>query len=271
MAKLMQWAAAGILFAGTMAWGQEGVPPHVWSKLAAQDKVLFGKLAQLELEALWSVVAEAGYTNCFVNELTPIHNNRRLIGRARTIRYLPNRPDLRERLYKAGPQLNYVSSDNAEPGDVLVFDAGGDVRSAVTGAMTTRRLVARGGAGMIADGAFRDVGQMRELPIQVYMKRGQAAAVNPNLMSVDYQVPVRIGNVTILPGDVLVGEEHGVLVIPAAVLDKALAKAGETVEREEFQKKLLEQGEPIGGVYPRLNDANQKRFEAQRKGVAPKR
>jgi regulator of RNase E activity RraA len=252
-------------------FAQEGVPPHVWGKLAAQDKTLFGKLAQLELEALWSVVAEAGYTNCFINELQPIHTDRRLIGRARTIRYLPNRPDLRERLYAKGPQLNYVSSDNAEPGDVLVFDAGGDVRSAVTGAMTTRRLVARGGAGMIADGAFRDVGQMRELPIQVYMRRGQASSVSPNLMSVDYQAPVRIGNVTVAPGDILVGEEHGVLVIPVAVLDKAIAKAGETVEREKFQQKLLEQGEAISGVYPRLNEANQKRFEAERKKAAGKK
>ena len=252
------------------AFAQEGVPQHVWGKLAAQDKELFGKLAQLELEALWSVVAEAGYTNCFINELNPIHTDRRLIGRARTIRYLPNRPDLRERLYNKGPQLNYVSSDEAEPGDVLVFDAGGDTRSAVTGAMTTRRLVARGGAGMIADGAFRDVGQMRELPIQVYMKRGQASSVSPNLLSADYQVPVRIGNVTVMPGDILIGEEHGVLVIPVAVLDKAVAKASETVEREQFQQKLLEQGEPIGGVYPRLNEANQKRFEAQRKGGAKK-
>jgi len=102
------------------------------------------------------------------------------------------------------------------------------------------------------------------------MKRGQAAAVNPNLMSVDYQTPVRIGNVTVAPGDILIGEEHGVLVIPAAVLDKALARAGLTVEREEFQKKLLEQGEPIGGVYPRLNEANQRRFDAERTKAAPK-
>ena len=130
--------AAWMLLA-VSAFAQEGVPPHVWGKLAAQDKELFGKQAQLELEALWSVVAEAGYTNCFINELNPIHTDRRLIGRARTIRYLPNRPDLRERLYNKGPQLNYVSSDEAEPGDVLVFDAGGDTRSAVTGAMTTRQ------------------------------------------------------------------------------------------------------------------------------------
>ncbi|MBN8729875.1 MAG: hypothetical protein J0L64_04985 [Acidobacteria bacterium] len=253
------------------AFAQDGLPPHVWNKLAAQDREIFGRLAKLELEAIWSAVNEAGYQNCFINELPPLHTGRRLIGRARTVRYLPNRPDLRERLYKAGPQLNYVSSEQAEPGDVLVFDAGGDTRSAVTGAMTTRRLVARGGAGMIADGAFRDVGQIRELPIQVYMRRGQASSVSPHMMSADYQVPVRIGNVTVMAGDILMGEEHGVLVIPAAVLEKALKKAEQTVEREAFQKKLLEQGEPISGVYPRLNESNQKRFDAERKRAAPKR
>lgn len=260
-----------LVFTASVAFAQEGLPPHVWNKLAAQDKALFGRLAKLELEAIWSAVNDAGYQNCFVNELPPLHTGRRLIGRARTVRYLPNRPDLRERLYKAGPQLNYLSSDQAEPGDVLVFDAGGDTRSAVTGAMTTRRLVARGGAGMIADGAFRDVGQIRELPIQVYMRRGQASSVSPHMMSADYQVPVRIGNVTVMPGDILMGEEHGVLVIPAAVLEKALEKAEQTVEREAFQKKLLEQGEPITGVYPRLSEANQKRFEAERAKTAGKR
>jgi len=124
---------------------------------------------------------------------------------------------------------------------------------------------------MIADGAFRDVGQIRELPIQVYMRRGQASSVSPHMMSADYQVPVRVGNVTVMPGDILMGEEHGVLVIPAAVLEKALEKAEQTVEREAFQKKLLEQGEPITGVYPRLSEANQKRFEAERAKTANKR
>ena len=114
------WKAALLSIAALAAYAQEGVPPHVWGKLVSQDKALFGRLAKLELEALWSAVAEAGYTNCFINELTPIHTGRRLIGRARTVRYLPNRPDLRERLYKAGPQLNYVSSEQAERTKVLV-------------------------------------------------------------------------------------------------------------------------------------------------------
>ncbi|MEZ5354308.1 MAG: hypothetical protein R2762_16850 [Bryobacteraceae bacterium] len=239
--------------------------PYLPAKLSAPDRDLFTRIAAAELETMWSAVVAEGYPLCFIHELDPIHPDRKLIGRARTIRYLPNRKDVRDKVYGAGPQLNYKGSEEAEPGDILVFDAGGETRSAVTGVMTTTRFAARGGVGMIADGAFRDVPGMAAMPIQVYMRRGQAASVSPGMMSIDYQTPVRIGGVTVIPGDILVGERHGILVIPAAIVEKVLEKAMSSVEREEFQHELLEKGEPIYGVYPRLNEANQKRFEQWRR------
>ncbi len=235
------------------------------SKLPASDRDLFTRLARAELEALWAAVVDEGYPLCFIHELDPIHPDRKMVGRARTIRYLPNRKDVREKLYGAGPQLNYKGSEEAEPGDILVFDAGGETRNAVTGVMTTTRFAARGGVGMIADGAFRDVPGMAEMEIQVYMRRGQAAAVSPGMMSVDYQTPVRIGGVTVIPGDLLVGERHGILVIPAAIAERVIEKALSKGETEAFQNELLKSGEPIYGVYPRLNEANQKRFDVWRR------
>lgn len=242
-------------------------PPYLPEKLSASDRALFTRLAKAELEALWAAVTAEGYPICFIHELDPIHPDRKLIGRARTIRYLPNRKDLRDKLYAAGPQLNYKSSEEAAPGDILVFDAGGETRSAVTGVMTTTRFMVRGGSGMIADGAFRDVPGMAELPIQVYMRRGQASAVSPGMMSVDYQVPVRIAGVTVIPGDILVGERHGILVIPAAIVEKVVERALSTVEREQFQHELLMKGEAIYGVYPKLSEENQKRFDERRKAA----
>ncbi|MEZ5402305.1 MAG: hypothetical protein R2729_21705 [Bryobacteraceae bacterium] len=242
--------------------------PYLPAKIAPADAELFGKLANTELETLWSAVVAEGYPLCFIHELDPVHNDRTMVGRARTIRYLPNRKDVREKLYGAGPQLNYKGSEEAEPGDILVFDAGGETGSAVTGVMTTTRFMARGGVGMIADGAFRDVPGMAKLPIQVYMRRGQAASVSPGMMSVDYQAPVRIGGVTVIPGDILVGQRHGILVIPASIVHKVLEKASSSWEREQFQEELLTSGESLYGVYPRLNEANQKRFEEWRKRKA---
>ena len=237
---------------------------YVLERLDEADRDLFRKLARAPLEAVWSQLVAKGYEHCFINELEALHPDRRLVGRARTIRYLPTRPDLREEIYAERKQLNYVSAEEAQPGDVLVFDAGGDTRSAVSGEITTVRFLARGGTGLIVDGALRDVPEIAGMPLQVYQRRGQASAVRPNLMSVDYQVPVRIGNVTVRPGDLLLGERHGVLVIPAAVagevVDAALAKE----DLESFQRKLLLEGRSIYGVYPPDEETRQE-YEASRK------
>ena len=170
--------------------------------------MLFDKLMRVGIESAWSLVTAEGYPQNFINELSPLKPNTRMVGRARTIRYLPNRKDVREKLYAAGPQLNYKSAEEAQPGDVLVFDAGGETRAGVSGGVTTIRFLVRGGAGLVIDGAMRDVPELEAMPIQTYMRRGHASSVAPLMMSVDYQVPVRIGSVTVIPGDILVGRKH---------------------------------------------------------------
>jgi len=237
------------------------MPSYIVERLSAQDRVLFDKLMRVGLESAWSLVTAEGYPQNFINELSPLKPNTRMVGRARTMRYLPNRKDVRDKLYSAGPQLNYKSAEEAQPGDVLVFDAGGETRAGVSGGVTTIRFLVRGGAGLIIDGAMRDVPELEAMPIQTYMRRGHASSVAPLMMSVDYQVPVRIGSVTVIPGDLLVGESTGILVIPAAIADTIADKALEHDEEEEFQRGLLLKGESIVGVYP-MNAATRKRFEA---------
>ena len=236
------------------------MPDYIQERLTPTDRVLFDKLMRVGLESAWSLVTAEGYPQNFINELSPLKANTRMVGRARTMRYLPNRKDVRDKLYKAGPQLNYKSAEEAQPGDVLVFDAGGETRAGVSGGVTTIRFLVRGGAGLVIDGAMRDVPELEAMPIQTYMRRGHASSVAPLMMSVDYQVPVRIGSVTVIPGDILVGESTGILVIPAAIAEKVANTALEHDEQEEFQRELLLKGESIVGVYP-MNDATRKRFE----------
>src|SRR5688572_8259568 len=240
------------------------MPAYIQERLNAKDRILFDKLMRVGLESAWSLVTAEGYPQNFINELSPLKANTRMVGRARTMRYLPNRKDVRDKLYSAGPQLNYKSAEEARPGDVLVFDAGGETRAGVSGGVTTIRFLVRGGAGLVIDGAMRDVPELERMPIQTYMRRGHASSVSPLMMSVDYQVPVRIGNVTVIPGDILVGESTGILVIPAAIVEKVASKALEHDEEEEFQRELLLKGESIFGVYP-MNDATRKRFEEWKK------
>lgn len=240
------------------------LPAYVQERLSASDRVLFSKMMRVGLESAWALVRAEGHPDCFINELNALKPEMRMVGRARTIRYLPNRKDVRDKLYAAGPQLNYRSAEEAQPGDVLVFDAGGEIRSAVSGGVTTTRFLVRGGTGLVVDGAMRDVPELQAMPLQVYMRRGQAAAVAPIQMSVDYQTPVRIGSVTVIPGDILLGEAHGILIIPAAIVNKVVDRALEHDEQEDFQRELLLKGESIYGVYP-LNEANRKRFEEWKK------
>jgi regulator of RNase E activity RraA len=240
------------------------MPAYIQERLSPQDRVLFDKLMRVGLESAWSLVTAEGYPQNFINELSPLKPHMRMVGRARTMRYLPNRKDVRDKLYSAGPQLNYKSAEEAQPGDVLVFDAGGETRAGVSGGVTTVRFLVRGGAGLVVDGAMRDVPELEAMPIQTYIRRGHASSVAPLMMSVDYQVPVRIGSVTVIPGDLLVGESTGILVIPAAIAEKVVDKALEHDEEEEFQRGLLLNGESIFGVYP-MNAATRKRFEEWRK------
>ena len=240
------------------------MPAYIVERLSAQDRVLFDKLMRVGIESAWSLVTAEGYPQNFINELSPLKPNTRMVGRARTMRYLPNRKDVREKLYSAGPQLNYKSAEDAQPGDVLVFDAGGETRAGVSGGVTTIRFLVRGGAGLVIDGAMRDVPELEAMPIQTYMRRGHASSVAPLMMSVDYQVPVRIGSVTVIPGDILVGESTGILVIPAAIAEKIADKALEHDEEEAFQRQLLLNGESIFGVYP-MNPATRKRYEEWKK------
>jgi 5-oxopent-3-ene-1,2,5-tricarboxylate decarboxylase/2-hydroxyhepta-2,4-diene-1,7-dioate isomerase len=237
------------------------MPAYIQERLSPPDRVLFEKLMRVGLESAWSLVTAEGYPQNFINELSPLKPNTRMVGRARTIRYLPNRKDVRDKLYAAGPQLNYKSAEEAQPGDILVFDAGGETRAGVSGGVTTVRFLVRGGAGLVVDGAMRDVPELEAMPIQTYMRRGHASSVAPLMMSVDYQVPVRIGSVTVIPGDILVGESTGILVIPAAIAEKVANAALEHDEQEEFQRDMLLKGESISGVYPTMNEAMRKRFE----------
>jgi 5-oxopent-3-ene-1,2,5-tricarboxylate decarboxylase/2-hydroxyhepta-2,4-diene-1,7-dioate isomerase len=240
------------------------IPAYVLERLNTKDRVLFDKLRRVGIESAWSLVTAEGYPQNFINELTPLKPNHRMVGRARTIRYLPNRKDVRAKLYGAGPQLNYKSAEEAQPGDILVFDAGGETRAGVSGGVTTIRFLVRGGAGLVVDGAMRDVPELAAMHIQTYMRRGHASSVSPIMMSVDYQVPVRIGSVTVIPGDILVGDSTGILVIPADIVEKVADTALEHDEQEEFQRQLLLNGESIYDVYP-MNAATKKRFEEYRK------
>ena len=143
---------------------------------------------------------------------------------------------------------------------------GGEMESSPSGDVTSTRAMVNGAAGIVVDGTMRAIPAFITMGLPLFTRdgKGHASAVSPLSMSWDYQVPVRIGKVTIIPGDYLVGALHGVLVIPAHMVEDVLEHAEFHTEREEFQRMLLLQGESMIGVYP-PNDETLQRFEEWRK------
>lgn len=240
------------------------LPQYLKAKLSSQDQSLFSRLLNMNIEAGWAYMRTRGYPRNFVSAIRPVEPTMRFAGRARTMRYLPYREDLHEKF--EGLQLNYRSAEDTEPGDVLVFDFGGELQSSPSGDVTSTRAMVRGAAGVVVDGAMRDVPSFVEMGLPLFTKdgRGHASAMQPLMMSWDYQIPVRIGDVTVVPGDYLVGALHGVLVIPAHLLNEVLEYAEYHSERETFQRMLLLQGESMIGVYP-PSQGTLRRFDEWRK------
>ena len=239
------------------------LPQRLTATLSSEDQVLLTRLLNINIESAWAFMRTRGYPRNFISAIQPVVPSMRFAGRARTMRYLPYRQDLDEQI--EGPQLNYRSAEDTEPGDVLVFDIGGELESSPTGDVTSTRAMVRGAAGIVVDGAIRDVPAFVEMGLPLFTRdgRGHASSVAPLMMSWDYQVPVRIGDVTVIPGDYLVGALHGILVIPAHIVEDVLSDAELHSEREEFQRMLILSGESLIGVYP-PNQETLRRFEEWR-------
>ena len=215
-----------------------------------KDAELFERLKKVALDSAWSCLAKRGYPNQFCEGLQVYTPDRRMAGRAITVRCLPVRPDVLQKIRAEGPPLNAQAVEEANENDVLVIDAGGETGGGFLGDVIAARLVSRGGIGIVADGAIRDLEEIRPMPLSLYLKGVHAAGSGRRIMPVERNVPVRCGNVTVLPGDVLYGDCEGVLVIPSQLAEEVLLEAEATDHKELFLRAKLEAGESIYGIYP---------------------
>jgi regulator of RNase E activity RraA len=143
-----------------------------------------------------------------------------------------------------------VAVELVGPDDVLVIDARGDTRAATLGNILATRISRRGAAGIVTDGAFRDTPAIRAIDLPTY-----ASGQSPHVSTLvhhpqDINVPIGCGGVAVLPGDLLVGDGEGVIVIPIALAEEVVRAGYEQERREEFILQKIEGGSSILGVYP---------------------
>jgi regulator of RNase E activity RraA len=146
----------------------------------------------------------------------------------------------------------------------MVFDSRKDARAASAGSILVTRLMVRGVAGVVTDGGFRDATEIAGLDIQAFHSRPWAPTNLTLHQAIDINVPIGCGDAPVFPRDVLVGDNDGVIVIPAHLADGVAAEAAQMTAYEDFVSERVRGGQSILGLYPMTDDANQPLFEAWR-------
>src|SRR6266542_2110578 len=193
---------------------------------------------------------QRGYRNAFIPRLTCVRPELPMVGRARTVRFVPVRPDLAELFPSRDENPHRKSVEQIGEGEVLVIDAHGNDEGGIPGDIMSARLKARGAAGLVVDGCLRDVWQIKKLGLPVYVRHVNAAAVQRALSAVEMDGIVVCGGVAVRPGDYVVGDPDGVAIVPAALADEASTYAAEHEELEEFLREKVTAGAPLAEAYP---------------------
>ncbi len=222
-------------------------------------------LRRVSTATITSQLLKRGFRNTFMTGLTPLDPDRRLVGVAFTLRYIPMREDL-DTLAALGdpdhPQRKGIETIGS--GEVLVIDARGDIRAGTIGNILVTRIKHRGGSGVVSDGCFRDAAGIRAVGLPCYSRGAHASANVTVHHAADIQVPIGCGGVMVLPGDVLVGDGDGVVVIPRHLVAEVAADSAAQEELEHFILEKVQGGASIRGVYP-PNDATLAEYRERRR------
>jgi regulator of RNase E activity RraA len=205
-----------------------------------------------------------GYTRCTIIGPTPWSPGKSIAGPALTLQFLPKRADVYDDREYVDPerQLHRHVLYQAEPGDIVVVDARGEMSSGVFGEMMMTYFKGKGGAGVVIDGCLRDIGEIKKLGLGLWIK---GATPNFHTQTVQFpaavNVPIGCGGALVLPGDIIIADDDGAVVVPMAAAPQLVKKAGEHVEWEEFSRLKLSQGGDLRKYYP-LTDAARAEYEA---------
>jgi 2-keto-4-pentenoate hydratase/2-oxohepta-3-ene-1,7-dioic acid hydratase in catechol pathway/regulator of RNase E activity RraA len=216
-------------------------------------------LLEVSTATLTVQLKRRGIADTFMAGLRPTRPDMRLLGYARTLRYVPLREDIRDAdTAELNAQKRAVESIGPE--EVLVMDARRDAGAGTIGDILAARALARGASGIVTDGGIRDSPALAELDIPTYYQAPHAAVLGLIHFPLETDVPVACGGTLVMPGDVIVGDAEGVLVIPAAMAEEVALDSLAQERREEWALERVQAGESIRGVYP-LSDARRPEFE----------
>jgi 2-keto-4-pentenoate hydratase/2-oxohepta-3-ene-1,7-dioic acid hydratase in catechol pathway/regulator of RNase E activity RraA len=218
------------------------------------------KLNAVGTATLSSQLRKHGLNNVSIDGLTSTHQAARLVGRAATLRFIPNREDLFEK-HGGGFNAQKRAFDALGPDDVLVIEARGVTGTGTVGDILALRAQVQGAAGIVTDGAVRDLVAVTALEIPTYHAGAHPAVLGRRHVPWDTGLTITCGGAAVQPGDVIVGDADGLLVIPPAIVEEIADAALEQERQETFIAEQVGRGVSVDGLYP-MNDAWEERYRA---------
>ncbi|MCC2632670.1 MAG: hypothetical protein K0S48_556 [Ramlibacter sp.] len=227
------------------------------------DPKVIETLAGVTTATLTTVLLKKGLRNLWMRGSRPIRPGQpRLVGRAFTLRFVPMREDLATPESWGAPISTRAAIEAMPPGCIVVADAMGVQDAGIFGDILCARMARRGMAALVTDGVVRDLHGVLGTKLPVWCSGYAAPASVAGLTFVGWQQPIACGGVAVFPGDVVVTDDDGAVLIPAAMLDYVLEVAPEQERLEGWiMQEVMDKGAALPGLYP-PNEENKKRYEA---------
>jgi regulator of RNase E activity RraA len=225
------------------------------------------KFKAVSTATICTALFKRGFRNQYIQDVRPLNPAAGpMVGEAFTLRYIPAREDLNLITVfqdRSHPQRKAV--EECPAGAVFVIDSRKDARAASAGSILVTRLMKRGVGGVVTDGGFRDSPEIATLAIPAYHNR-PAAPTNLTIhQALDINVPIACGDAPVWPGDVIVGDAEGVVVVPAHLADEIADEAVEMTAFEDFVTEEVQKGRSIIGLYPPTEEQARQDFAEWRK------
>jgi 2-keto-4-pentenoate hydratase/2-oxohepta-3-ene-1,7-dioic acid hydratase in catechol pathway/regulator of RNase E activity RraA len=206
-------------------------------------------LRTVSTATLTTQLQRRGIRNTFLAGLRPTRPDLRLVGFAHTLRYVPVREDV-VAAASAGLNAQKAAIESVSPGEVLVIEARNEPGAGTIGDILALRALRRGAAGIVTDGGLRDSPAVAALDVPTYYRAAHASVLGLLHHPLESNVPVGCAGVLVLPGDVIVGDAEGVVVVPAQLAEEVARDAAEQELAEQFAYERIDAGESIRGLFP---------------------
>lgn len=234
----------------------EGLPP-----------ALREKLERVPVAGLSQQLRKRGLNNVTIDGVRPLHPEQKLVGTARTLRFVPGREDLFAS-HGGGYNAQKRAFDAVGAGDVIVIEARGEAGSGTLGDILAIRAHTRGAAGIVTDGGVRDAEAVTAVGIPVYTVGAHPAVLGRKHVPWDVDLTIACGGTTVQPGDVIVGDADGVIVIPPALAEEVADAALTQEEEDAWVAARVAEGHPVDGLFP-MNAEWRAKYNALRQAQGP--